>query len=44
MKFIVVSHVDTKYEATDEETRILVMAGRIVVRMQKGNIVNLLSK
>lgn len=40
--FEMVSHIPTKYEATDRERRILILAGRIVVRMQKGNILSLL--
>jgi len=40
--FEIVSHIPTKYEATDSERRILILAGRIVVRMQRGNIIDLL--
>jgi predicted acylesterase/phospholipase RssA len=40
--FEMVTHVDTKYEATDRERRILILAGRVVVRMQKKNILSLL--
>ncbi|HWY37552.1 MAG TPA: patatin-like phospholipase family protein [Bacteroidia bacterium] len=36
--FELISNVQTKYEASDLERRILILAGKIVVRMQKENI------
>jgi hypothetical protein len=39
-----VTNVDTKYEASDLERRTLLLAGRMVVRMQKKRILDLLSE